>query len=414
MNKNDSSIIIHLLNENGYELVQDPKFADILLVNTCSVRAHAEDRALGYISALKDWRRNRNRILGVVGCMAERLSGTLTKDYQFVDLVLGPDAYRNIGCLVKEVSDKGTRIIETSLDNETYCGIYPAGLGISTFISITRGCSNFCSYCVVPYVRGGVRSRPVQDIVKEIENLVSGGVKDITLLGQNVNEYLYQGIDFAKLLKICALVPKLFRLRFLTSHPKDFDEDVIETIKTHKKICGRFHLPLQSGCNRILKLMNRKYTKEHYLDLIKKIKEEIPEAAITTDIIVGFPTETEEEFLETLSVLEKVKFDDAYMYRYSAREGTKAFQYESLPEAEIKKRLRTLIDFQNRIIAEKTKAMIGKTYGVLFEAEAKKYGTRGKTRGNKDVIVEKNIAPGAVHEVIINKVRGTTPIGEIA
>ncbi len=413
MNKADSSIITQILQEHGYEIVGNPNDADIFIVNTCSVRAHAEARALGYISTMKPWCNKDGRILAVVGCMAKRLENRLFKEFPFVDLILGPDSYRTIDEYVKEIIDKKNRIIETALHEETYCGIHPKPNGVASFVPIMRGCNNFCSYCVVPFVRGHAASRNFQDIVKEIEDLVDSGVKDVTLLGQNVNEYSYQGTDFADLLKICTQIPGLFRMRFLTSHPKDLSDKIIETIAINKNICEWFHLPLQSGSDRILALMNRNYTKEQYLDLISRIREKIPQASITTDVIVGFPTETEEEFLETISVLDEVKFDDAYMYCYSPREGTKAFQYESAPEAVIKKRLQTLIDFQNKIVLDKTKAMIGKKFEILFETRARNKGSRGKTRGNKDVVVEKDIELGSIHEVIIKKIIGKTPVGEL-
>lgn len=413
MNKNDSSIITQILHDSGYKWTQDPHRADIFIVNTCSVRLHAEQRALGYIAGLRRWRSTRGRILAVVGCMAERLADDVARKFPFVDLILGPDSYRRIGDFLGQIYARNTKIIETSLNEETYCGIYPKRIGISDFVSIMRGCNNFCSYCIVPYVRGRARSRQPEDIIKEIGFLVEGGTRDITLLGQNVNEYSYNDTGFADLLRMVAQIPDIFRLRFLTSHPKDTDDATIETIKEHKNICEWFHLPLQSGCNRILELMNRDYTKECYLNLINKIRKEIPSATITTDIIAGFPTETEEEFAETLAIMEEVKFDDAYMYRYSPREGTKAYELESLPEEIIKRRLKDLINFQNKIILDKTKEMIGKKYEVLFEAQAKNSATRGKTKGNKNVVVEQEIQPGEAREVIIKEVKGRTPIGEI-
>lgn len=413
MNKNDSSIIAKILLDNGCELAQDSESADIFIINTCSVREHAEQRALGYISALKKWRYNRGSVLAVVGCMAVRLSDDIATKFPFVDLILGPDSYRQISDFIHEIYSKNTRIIETSFSGETYCGIYPKRIGTSDFVSIMRGCNNFCSYCVVPYVRGRARSRPIDDIIIEIKNLLGNGVKDITLLGQNVNEYSYKGINFAGLLDRIAQIPNLFRLRFLTSHPKDLDDAIIKAVRQNRNICEWFHLPLQSGCDRILKLMNRKYTREDYLELISKIRGEVSNVTITTDVIVGFPTETEEEFLETISVLEQIKFDDAYMYRYSPRERTKAYEYECLPEEVIKCRLKRLIDYQSNIIVQKTNEMLGKKYEVLFEDRAKNGAARGKTRGNKDVIVEHEIVPGEVHEVIIREVKGRTPIGGI-
>ena len=412
MNKSDSSLIRHILEKQGYESVDNADTADIFIVNTCSVRSHAETRALGYISSLKKWRTDHGRVLCVVGCMAKRLADDIALNHPYVDLILGPDSYRNIAELINQTRTQNTKIIETKISGELYCGIYPKTGKISNFVSVTRGCDNYCSYCVVPYLRGRMRSRPAQDIANEIESLIQGGTKDITLLGQNVNEYSFDNIGFAELLNMAAGIPGLFRLRFLTSHPKDLDDKTITAVKENKNICEWFHLPLQSGNNRILALMSRKYTKETYIDLIEKIRSEIPHASITTDIIVGFPTETEEEFLETLQVLEKIKFDDAYMYRYSARKGTKAFEYESLPEETIKKRLQELLDFQTKIANEKTKRMIGKTYEVLFESQAEN-GTRGKTRGNRDVIVGQDIKLGEVHKVIIKEVRGRTPIGQV-
>ncbi|MEO0137136.1 MAG: tRNA (N6-isopentenyl adenosine(37)-C2)-methylthiotransferase MiaB [candidate division WOR-3 bacterium] len=412
MNKNDSDLVQEILVENGYLPTENIGEAEIILINTCSVRKHAEERAFGYIATLKKWRQNKGLLLGVVGCMAQRLAGEIIAKYPFVDLILGPDSYRRIPDYLKTILQEKTKIIDTELGLELYTDICRRSKRIADFVSITRGCNNFCSYCIVPFVRGPLRSRPVADILKEVNELVAAGVKDITLLGQNVNEYHYQEINFPKLLKLIAQKSGVFRLRFLTSHPKDFDYELIQVVKENKNICEWFHLPLQSGNNRILQLMNRKYTKEDYLCKIEKIRKEIPDATITTDIIVGFPTETEEEFQETLELVKKIEFDDAYMYRYSYRPGTKAGEYPSLPEAVIKERLKILIDMQNEIIKEKTTRMIGKIYEVLFEERAQE-GTRGKTRGNKDVIVEGEITPGAVHRVLITKIKGRTPIGEI-
>ncbi len=413
MNKNDSSIIAKLLEDNAFTQTRDPNAADIFIVNTCAVREHAEQRALGYLSTLQKWRSNRRKIVAVVGCMAERLADDIVRKFPFVDLILGPDSYRKIGDFINQVYSRNTKIIETSLHGETYCGIYPKKTGVADFVSIMRGCNNFCSYCIVPYVRGGARSRPIEDVVAEMHSLIGNGVKDITLLGQNVNEYSYEHINFPDLLNTVAKIDGLSRLRFLTSHPKDLDAEVIEAVQSNVTICEWFHLPLQSGNNRILTLMNRHYTKEHYVRAVHMIRKEIPDATITTDIIVGFPTETDDEFLETISVVEEIKFDDAYMYRYSPREGTTAYGYKSLPEKIIKHRLKKLIDIQNSIIIEKTRDMIGKTYEVLFEDTARNGATRGKTRGNKDVIVEREIEPGSALKIVIREVRGRTPIGEI-
>jgi tRNA-2-methylthio-N6-dimethylallyladenosine synthase len=412
MNKNDSDLIRDMLIKEGLSEVNNPSLADIIFVNTCSVRNHAEQRALGFISTLKKWRRNKGILLGIIGCMAKRIASEIVRRFPYVDLILGPDSYRKIPQYLRIITEEGTKIIDVEVGHELYEGFARRSDKISDFVSITRGCDNYCSYCIVPFVRGRMRSRPIADILREMSCLVESGVKDITLLGQNVNEYSYNGINFPELLRIVAQKTGVFRLRFLTSHPKDFSEEIINVIKENKNICEWFHLPLQSGNNRILKLMNRKYTKEDYLGIIEKIRKNIPEATITTDIIVGFPTESEEEFYETIELVKKIEFDDAYMYRYSVRPRTKASEYPSLPEEVIKQRLKILIEVQNQIIIEKTKNMIGKTYEVLFE-EKTHNGTRGKTRGNKDVIVEQNIEPGSVYNVLITEIKGRTPIGRI-
>lgn len=412
MNKKDSSIVAKLLCDSGYTATQDPQVADIYIINTCSVREHAEQRALGFIAGLKRWHTRKDRMVVVIGCMAQRLAGTITRNMPFVDLILGPDSYRRVGDFVRQVYAEKTKIIQTSMTDETYCDIYPQKSGVADFVPIMRGCNNYCSYCIVPYVRGRARSRPSDDVMIETKYLIDNGVKDIILLGQNVNEYLYNGIDFASLINVVARIPGLCRLRFLTSHPKDFSDATIQAVKSNNVVCEWFHLPLQSGSNRILRLMNRHYTKEDFMKLINKIRKEIPSATITTDVIVGFPTETDEEFLETIFLMEEIGFDDAYMYRYSPREKTKASEYEPLPEKVIKSRLRRLIDFQNQIIIKKTQAMVGKRFEVLFESKAKHGATRGKTRGNKDIIVEEKLEPGEIRDVIIKEVRGRTPVGE--
>lgn len=413
MNKNDSSILTDILENNKYRSVENPGRADIYIINTCSVRDHAEQRALGHISSLKKWADEPDRIVAVVGCMAQRLAGELTKQYAFVNLVLGPDSYRRIAEFLDQVLDTRTRIIETKLGHEVYGDIFPRRTGITDFVSIMRGCDNFCSYCIVPHVRGRARSRPVDDIIAQTHHLIENGVKDITLLGQNVNEYAHGGIDFAGLLNKVAKIPELIRLRFLTSHPKDLNDGIIHAVARNDTLCEWFHLPLQSGCDRILQLMNRKYTKNDFQGLVQRIRRTTSDATITTDIIVGFPQETEEEFQETVGMMTDIQFDSAYLYRYSARQGTRAFEYESLSEPVIKDRLKRIIDVQNKIVISKTRLMIGQTYEVLFESPALDNATRGKTRGNKEVIVEKEIAPGVLSKVIVKEVRGRTPIAEI-
>ncbi len=413
MNKNDSFLMCKILTEHGFKMVDDPAYADIFIVNTCTVRDHAANRALAYTSGLKNWRKEGDRILAVVGCLAKSNADDITRKLNHVDLILGPDSYRVIGNYIAQIKEKKVRIIDTRLSGETYYGIYHSPTTVVDFVSIMRGCNNYCSYCIVPFVRGQARSRPFADICSEIANLVKHGVKDITLLGQNVNEYNHDNLDFAGLLERIARIPGAFRIRFLTSHPKDFSKETVQVIKNHHNICEWFHLPLQSGNDRVLQLMNRKYTREHYRTLVEYIRQEIPNATVTTDLIVGFPTETEEEFLETISMVEEIRFDYAYMYRYSRRTGTKASNIQSLDENTIKRRLSELIPIQNEITKEKTSEMIGREYEVLFESAARGKASRGKTRGNKDVIVQTQIKPGEVRNVVIKEVKGHTPIGEL-
>lgn len=413
MNKNDSSVIGKLLDDHGFESTTDPGSADVYIINTCTVREHAANRALAFVAGLKEWRRAGDRILAVVGCLAQNNADEITKSLKHVDLILGPDAYREIGNYITQITGTRSRIIDTKLSAETYCGIFHRPNTVADFVSIMRGCSNYCSYCVVPYVRGPARSRAFDDIRNEIAHLVEHGVRDITLLGQNVNEYHHESKSFTELLQHVAMIPGVFRIRFLTSHPKDFTRETVQVIKENNNICEWFHLPLQSGSNRILQLMNRQYTKEHYHDLVEHIRSQIPESTITTDVITGFPTETEQEFIETLNMLREIEFDDAYMYRYSIRSGTKASSMPSLDEDTIKARLAESIQVKNGIVVEKTKAMIGKVYEVLFESAARGNGSRGKTRGNKNVVVQEKIKPGEVRNVRIKEVKGQTPIGEL-
>lgn len=412
MNKNDSLLMQQLLADAGFEPTADPDSADIHIVNTCTVRQHAASRALAYVSGLKRWHDEGDRVLAVTGCLAQERGGEISRKLDFVDLILGTDAYQNIGEHVKEIMAKRARIIDTRVSNETYCGMYHPAAGVADFVAIMRGCSNYCSYCIVPYVRGPARSRSYEDIRAEIVHLIERGVKDVTLLGQNVNEYRYDDVDFAELLARVAEIPGVCRVRFLTSHPKDFGTKTVQVVKEHAALCAWFHLPLQSGSDRILRLMNRQYTKEQYLDLVHHIRDMIPHATITTDVIVGFPTETDDEFHQTISLLNEIRFDDAYMYRYSPRPGTKASELAPLEEEVIKDRLSTLIAVQTRIVREKTREMLGKEYDVLFEGTAKQGGSRGKTRGNKDVVVPGRIEPGTVRKVVIKEIKGHTPVGE--
>jgi tRNA-2-methylthio-N6-dimethylallyladenosine synthase len=409
MNKKDSDIIAAVLTEGGYVRATDEDMADVYVVNTCSVRKHAEQRALGFIASLKHWKKER-RVIAVVGCMAQRLAHDIVTRFPFVDVICGPDSYRKIAEFVGDAA-QGTRIVETEFTDETYCGIYATSTAVADFVSIMRGCNNYCSYCVVPYVRGQARSRPADDIHREIEALIHSGVRDITLLGQNVNEYTHEGVSFAGLLRSVARIPGVFRLRFLTSHPKDLNNEIISAVRDCDALCEWFHIPLQSGSNRILELMNRGYTREQYLELVARIRATVPDATVTTDLIAGFPGETEDEFLDTIDIMNTVRFDDAYLYRYSIRDGTQASQYRSLPERVVLRRLQEMIAVHGTIMAEKTQEMFGEEYEILVEAPAQNGAFRGKTRGNRDVVVYEQVHPGSVLTVKITDIKGRTAIG---
>lgn len=412
MNKNDSLLMQRLLADAGFEPTADPAAADIHIVNTCTVRQHAANRAFAYISDLQRWHKQGGRVLCVAGCLAQAEAAEISRRMQYVDLILGPDAYHTIGDHIKEIMARRGRIVDTRISDQTYCGIYHPAAGVVDFVAIMRGCSNYCSYCIVPYVRGPARSRPYDDIRAEIVHLIERGVKDITLLGQNVNEYRHHDLDFVGLLARVAGIPGICRVRFLTSHPKDFSAATVDVVRDHAALCPWFHLPVQSGSDRVLQAMNRQYTRQQYTALIRAIRDRIPEAAVTTDFIVGFPTETDDEFRRTIELLKEIRFDNAYMYRYSPRPGTRASQLAPLEEGVIMERLSALIAVQHGIVAEKTRAMLGKEYEVLFEGAAKQGGSRGKTRGNKDVVVRRHIAPGTICSVAIKEIRGHTPVAE--
>ena len=333
MNFSDSEIVASIMMKNKYELTSDITQADIIFLNTCSIRENAEQKIHKRLKELRALKKNKNNLkIGLLGCMAERLKEDLLKE-DSLDLIVGPDAYRDLPKLISTV-EKGIKAANIILsEEETYEDIEPVRMdqnGVSAFISIMRGCQNFCSYCVVPYTRGKERSRNPMTIINEAKHLFEKGYREITLLGQNVNSYYWNNdeeYNFAKLIKAVAQVNPLLRVRFATSHPKDISDELIKTISENPNICKSIHLPVQSGSSRVLKNMNRKYTREWYLERINKIKEIIPDCAISTDIICGFPGETEEDHRETLTLMEEVGFDYAFMFKYSERQGTYAAKY---------------------------------------------------------------------------------------
>jgi len=381
MNVNDSEVIFAILGKAGYERTESMEEANLIMANTCSVRDNAEQRIWGRIEQFNIQRKKRpGTLVGIVGCMAERLKDALL-DTGKVDLVVGPDAYRSLPRLLEAVSPKSPQIDVLLSRDETYADITPVRTdrnGVSAFISIMRGCNNVCSYCVVPYTRGAERSRDAHSIVREACDVFQRGYKEVTLLGQNVDSYLWKSpeetVNFAALLRMVAEVSPTLRVRFATSHPKDISDEVIETMAAYPNICKHIHLPVQSGSSRMLEKMRRKYDREWYLERIAKIRSVIPDCGLTTDVIAGFCSETEEDHRETLSLMEEVGFDWAFMFAYSERPGTLAARHypDDVPADVKTRRLNEIIDLQNRKGLESYRRDIGKTMEVLVEGPSKR------------------------------------------
>ncbi len=420
MNLADSEIILGIMKKHGYAPTDDASKADVILVNTCSVREHAEQRVIGRLNSfLRYKKRNPNLVIGVLGCMAERLKKRLIEEENLADIVVGPDEYRKLPQLVNDAFE-GYKGIAVKLSKvETYDDITPLRTdGISAWITVMRGCDKFCTFCVVPFTRGRERSRPLESIVREVEMLSAQGYREVTLLGQNVNSYRDGNYDFADLLSAVAQVDRNMRVRFTTSHPKDMSDKLIQTIAEHPNICNYIHLPVQSGSDRILQLMNRTYDRKHYLELVKKIRETIPGVSLSTDIIAGFPTETEEDHKLTLSLLEEVRFDGAFMFKYSPREGTKAYEMgDDVPDEVKVRRLNEIIELQQKISHEINQGIIGKEVEVLVEGVSKRSSEQwmGRTDTNKVVIFPKdeNVKPGDYIIIRINRATSATLFGDI-
>lgn len=424
MNVADSEIVVSLLTEHGMEHCRDISQADLILVNTCSIRENAEQRIWGRLDIFRKEKRKRpGTMVGVIGCMAERLKEKLLETDKMVDIVVGPDAYRELPSLVTGAIG-GHKAVNVLLSREeTYADIAPVRLdenGVSAFVSIMRGCNNMCSYCVVPYVRGGERSRDPHSIIRETADLFSQGYREVTLLGQNVDSYLWSNgeerVDFSTLLSLTAGINPKLRVRFSTNHPKDMSDKVLETMAEHPNICRHIHLPLQSGSSRILKLMNRKYDREWYMGRIRAIREILPGCAISTDIISGFCSETEEDHRETLSLMEWAGFDFAYMFAYSERPGTGAARKlkDDVPDEIKKRRLNEVIALQNRISASVKKQDVGMVFEVLVEGRSKKSEDHlyGRTSQNKVVVFPaEDHRPGDLVNVRIERSTSATLIG---
>lgn len=418
MNLADTEIVNGILNEQGYELATDAENADAVFMNTCAIREHAEQRIYGRLSNFAHLKkRNPHMVIGILGCMAERLRKDLLERNSSIDIVCGPDEYRRLPALIDEAL-QGEKGVRTQLSRvETYDDIVPLRTeGLSAWISVMRGCDKFCTYCVVPFTRGRERSRSLHGVVSEARELFERGFREVTLLGQNVNSYKDGEHDFAALLAAVSAVDPQLRVRFTTSHPQDMSDTLIDTIAARENICNYIHLPFQSGSDRILDLMNRSYTREHYLDLIKRIRERIPGVALSTDIIAGFPTETGEEHLMTLSLLEEVRFDSAFMFKYSPREKTRAWSMgDDIPDAVKGRRLEEIIDVQRRISYEINRTLIGQTERILIEGASKRSEEEwmGRTDTNKSVIIpESNISAGTYADVRIVAATSATLFGE--
>ena len=413
MNKCDSEIVATLLTSHGFQMTDTQDTADVVIINTCAVRDHAEQRALGRISVLADWKRQQpNRKLGVMGCMAKRMGDLLLDQKPFLDFIIGPDQLRK---LPEILTDEFSRpAIDTTDDmEETYSDILPTRqTPLSGWVTIMRGCNNFCSYCIVPYTRGRERSRAEAEILHEIAEMAKQGYVEVNLLGQNVNSYHDGETDFPLLLDHVCEIEGIQRIRFMTSHPKDLSDRLIEVMARQKKICNHIHLALQAGSDRILKAMNRKYTQRDFRLLVEKTRQAIPGIALTTDIMVGFPGETEEDFLETLNLVRDIRFDDAFMYHFSPRPNTKAAEMkDQLTQEEKLQRLDRLIQCQRRIGKELKIKMVGTTVEVLPESVSKKSASEwmGRTDTNHVIIFPKTDSkPGEIIPVQIQECRGTT------
>lgn len=428
MNVYDSELVLSILKKEGYQGCESIETADLILVNTCSIRENAEQRVWGRLDHfLQEKRKRRDIIVGVLGCMAERVKEKLL-EHPVVDIVAGPDTYRNLPQMIRKLQESPKQIDITLSRHETYSDISPVRTdknGVTSFISIMRGCNNMCTYCIVPYVRGSERSRDPHSIVKEARELFEMGYKEVNLLGQNVDSYLWinpenptEKVNFAQLIELVALIDPKLRVRFSTSHPKDMGNGVLYSMAMYPNICTHIHLPAQSGSSRMLEKMNRKYDREKYMERIEKIREIIPDATITTDIIAGFCSETLEDHQMTLSLMEEAKFDYAFMFQYSQRPNTKAARHfeDDVPLEEKTRRLNEIIDLQNRLSHESNKKDVGKVFEVLIEGTSKKNKNElfGRTPGNKVCVF-----PACGHKagdyvyVLVESCTSATLIGKI-
>ncbi len=404
MNEYDSELVRSILKKENYEFVTDERAADIVMLNTCAIREHAHRKVYGRVHTIRHTRGKASPVMiGILGCMATNLRQELFEDRTLkIDFIAGPDSYKRLPQLIREASDEGQKSYDVTLSEfETYSDIYPdaqdranpsTASRVNAWIAVMRGCNNFCTFCVVPYTRGRERSRSPENVVDEVRRLSAEGFKQVTLLGQNVNSYRHDDYDFAYLMDEVSKVEGIERIRFTSPHPKDFPDRFLDLMASNPKICKHIHLPLQAGNNRILDMMNRTYTKEEFLTLVEKVRAKIPNVALTTDIIVGFPTETDEEFEDTLQVVKKAQFDSAFNFKYSERQGTVASKKypDDVPEAIKTERIMCLNEVQKEITYQKNRAHIGEIQSVLLEPYPEAKNTNqmpGRTDGGKLVIL---------------------------
>jgi len=420
MNVADSELVESILKGEGYSKAAQLHDADAIFVNTCAIREHAEEKVhsqLGRYDLIK--KENPDTIIGVLGCMAQSLKHDLLENRPFVDIILGPDSYRKLPGLLSRKKEVPHSLVDTTLSRfEVYDDLFPSRKeGINAWISIMRGCDKFCTFCIVPFTRGRERSRSMESIITEATQAVEDGFTEITLLGQNVNSYSHNEQEFYHLLEAVAQVRGLKRIRYTSPHPQDMTDDLLNTMLTHENICNYVHLPLQSGSDRILKRMNRTYSRDHFIELAHRIREILPGVGISTDIIVGFPGETEFEFSDTLTVMEEVKFDSAFNFKYSPRPGTKASEYDDpIPEDIMQQRLEQIIDLQKRHTLERNLDLVGTIQTVLIEKESKmsSHQWAGRTDSNKWVIFDKeDVQIKDMVSIQIKKAKGITLHGEL-
>ena len=420
MNVADSELVESILKGEGYSKAAQLHDADAIFVNTCAIREHAEEKVhsqLGRYDLIK--KEKPDTIIGVLGCMAQSLKHDLLENRPFVDIILGPDSYRKLPEMLSRKMEVPNSLVDTTLSRfEVYDDLFPSrNEGVNAWISIMRGCDKFCTFCIVPFTRGRERSRSMESIITEAAQAVEDGFTEITLLGQNVNSYRHNGDEFHHLLEAVSQVRGLKRIRYTSPHPQDMTDDLLNTMLTHENICNYVHLPLQSGSDRILTRMNRTYSRDHFIELAHRIREILPGVGISTDIIVGFPGESEFEFSETLTVMEEVKFDSAFNFKYSPRPGTKASEYDDpIPEDIKQQRLEQIIDLQKRHTLERNLDLVGTIQTVLIEKESKmsSHQWAGRTDSNKWVIFDKeDVQIKDMVSIQIKKAKGITLHGEL-